>query len=56
MKFPLTIRKWFLTDKIPVKRCETPEEAAAMACFIVSPENSFSAGFIFDLLGGRAAY
>ena len=46
----------YMTDKIPMKRCGTLEEAAAMACFIVSDENSFSTGFTFDLSGGRATY
>jgi 3-oxoacyl-[acyl-carrier protein] reductase len=27
-----------------------------MAAFIVSPENSFTTGFTFDLTGGRAVY
>ena len=46
----------YMTDKIPMKRCGTLEEAANMAVFIVSPENSFSTGFVFDLSGGRATY
>lgn len=44
------------TDKIPMKRCGTLEEIAAMASFIVSPETSFTTGFAFDLSGGRAVY
>lgn len=46
----------YMTDKIPMKRCGSLEELANMACFIVSPENSFSTGFTFDLSGGRATY
>ncbi|TMI95879.1 MAG: SDR family oxidoreductase [Bacteroidetes bacterium] len=46
----------YMTDKIPMKRCGTLDEAANMAVFIVSPENSFSTGFTFDLSGGRATY
>ena len=46
----------YMTDKIPMKRCGTLEEAANMAAFIVSTENSFSTGFTFDLSGGRATY
>lgn len=46
----------YMTDKIPMKRCGTLEEVASMAVFIVSPENSFSTGFTFDLSGGRATY
>jgi len=46
----------YMTDKIPMKRCGTLEEAANIAAFIVSPYNSFSTGFTFDLSGGRATY
>lgn len=46
----------YMTDKIPMKRSGTLEELANMAVFIVSPENSFSTGFTFDLSGGRATY
>jgi len=46
----------YMTDKIPSKRCGTLDEFAAMAEFIVSPENSFTTGFCFDLTGGRATY
>ena len=44
----------YMTEKIPMKRCGTLDEFAAMAAFIVSPENSFTTGFTFDLTGGRA--
>jgi len=46
----------YMTDRIPMKRCGTLDEVASMAVFIVSPENSFSTGFTFDLSGGRASY
>jgi 3-oxoacyl-[acyl-carrier protein] reductase len=46
----------YMTDKIPMKRCGTLEEAASVAAFIVSPEASFSTAFTFDLSGGRATY
>lgn len=46
----------YMTDKIPMKRCGEMGEFAAMAEFIVSPENSFTTGFTFDLSGGRAVY
>lgn len=46
----------YMTDRIPMKRCGSLEEVAAMATFIVSPENSFTTGFTFDLTGGRATY
>lgn len=46
----------YMTDKIPMKRCGTLEEAAGLALYIVSPQNSFTTGFTFDLSGGRATY
>jgi len=46
----------YMTDKIPMKRCGTLQEAANLAMYIVSPENSFTTGFAFDLSGGRATY
>ena len=46
----------YMTDKIPMKRCGTLEEAANMAAYIVSAQNSFTTGFTFDLSGGRARY
>jgi 3-oxoacyl-[acyl-carrier protein] reductase len=44
------------TDKIPMKRCGTLNEVAAIACWIVSREASFNTGVSFDLSGGRAVY
>jgi len=46
----------YMTAKIPMQRLGTIEEVAAMACYIVSDENSFSTGFIYDISGGRATY
>jgi 3-oxoacyl-[acyl-carrier protein] reductase len=46
----------YMTDRIPMKRTGSLEEAAAMSAFIVSRENSFSTGYVFDLSGGRATY
>jgi NAD(P)-dependent dehydrogenase (short-subunit alcohol dehydrogenase family) len=46
----------YMTDKIPMRRCGTLEEFAAMAEFIISPANSFTTAFTFDLSGGRAVY
>lgn len=45
-----------MTDKIPMKRTGSLEEAAAMIAFIVTQERSFTTGFTFDLSGGRATY
>ena len=46
----------YMTAKIPMSRLGEVEEVAAMVSFIVSPENSFSTGFIYDISGGRATY
>ena len=46
----------YMTDKIPMKRCGTLDEFAALASFIVSPAAAFTTGFCFDLTGGRATY
>ncbi|HZH37960.1 MAG TPA: SDR family NAD(P)-dependent oxidoreductase [Flavisolibacter sp.] len=46
----------YMTDKIPMKRCGTLDEAVNLIMYIVSPENSFTTGFTFDLSGGRATY
>lgn len=46
----------YMTEKIPMKRCGTLDEVAAMAAFILSHEAAFTTGFTFDLTGGRAVY
>ncbi len=46
----------YMTAKIPMGRLGQVDEVAAAACFIVSAENSFSTGFIYDISGGRATY
>jgi len=46
----------YMAAKIPMKRMGTPEEVAAIACWIVSDEASFNTGCIFDCSGGRAVY
>lgn len=46
----------YMAAKIPVGRLGTVEEVAAMVSFIVSEENSFSTGFVYDISGGRATY
>ena len=46
----------YMTAKIPMQRLGTVEEVAAISCYIVSDENSFSTGFIYDISGGRATY
>ena len=44
----------YMTDRIPMKRTGTLQEAASMIAFIVSSECAFTTGFTFDLSGGRA--
>jgi 2-dehydro-3-deoxy-L-rhamnonate dehydrogenase (NAD+) len=46
----------YMTAKIPMRRCGTLEELINMSLYIVSPLNSFTTGFTFDLSGGRATY
>ncbi len=46
----------YMTAKIPMGRLGRPEEVAALVSFIVSRENSFSTGFIYDISGGRVTY
>ncbi|MFT3748954.1 MAG: SDR family NAD(P)-dependent oxidoreductase [Agriterribacter sp.] len=46
----------YMTAKIPMQRLGTIDEVAAMCCYIVSEENSFSTGFTYDISGGRATY
>lgn len=46
----------YMTSKIPMGRLGTVEEVAAIACWVVSKEASFTTGTVFDLSGGRATY
>ena len=46
----------YMLSKIPRGRFLELEEAAAMICWLVSPENSFTTAGTFDLSGGRATY
>jgi 2-dehydro-3-deoxy-L-rhamnonate dehydrogenase (NAD+) len=46
----------FMLSKIPRGRFLEVEEAAKMIVWLVSPENSFTTGAVFDLSGGRATY
>ncbi|MDW3225200.1 MAG: SDR family NAD(P)-dependent oxidoreductase [Paracoccaceae bacterium] len=46
----------FMLSKIPRGRFLELKEAAAMICWLVSRENSFTTGSAFDLSGGRATY
>jgi 3-oxoacyl-[acyl-carrier protein] reductase len=46
----------FMLSRIPRGRFLLVEEVAAMVAWLVSQENSFTTGAVFDLSGGRATY
>jgi 3-oxoacyl-[acyl-carrier protein] reductase len=46
----------YMLSKIPRNRFVQVEEIAAMVAWLVSAENSFTTGAVFDLSGGRATY
>jgi 2-dehydro-3-deoxy-L-rhamnonate dehydrogenase (NAD+) len=46
----------FMLSKIPRGRFLLVEEVASMVAWLVSQENSFTTGAVFDLSGGRATY
>jgi 2-dehydro-3-deoxy-L-rhamnonate dehydrogenase (NAD+) len=45
-----------ILSKIPRGRFVLVEELASMVSWLVSKENSFTTGAVFDLSGGRATY
>ena len=46
----------YMLSKIPRNRFVTVDEMASMVAWMVSDENSFTTGAVFDLSGGRATY
>jgi NAD(P)-dependent dehydrogenase (short-subunit alcohol dehydrogenase family) len=46
----------YMLSKIPRGRFVAVDEIAAMVAWLLSAENSFSTGAVFDLSGGRATY
>jgi 2-dehydro-3-deoxy-L-rhamnonate dehydrogenase (NAD+) len=46
----------YMLSKIPRGRFVEIEEIAAMVAWLVSEDNSFTTGAVFDLSGGRATY
>ena len=46
----------FMLSKIPRGRFLKVEEVSSMVAWLVSEENSFTTGAVFDLSGGRASY
>jgi NAD(P)-dependent dehydrogenase (short-subunit alcohol dehydrogenase family) len=46
----------FMLSRIPRGRFVEVDEISAMVAWLVSEENSFTTGAVFDLSGGRATY
>src|SRR5207244_13409426 len=46
----------YMVERIPLGRVGTPEEVAALICWLASEECSFSTGATYDISGGRAVY
>jgi 2-dehydro-3-deoxy-L-rhamnonate dehydrogenase (NAD+) len=46
----------YMLSKIPRGRFLEVNEVASMVAWLVSEENSFTTGAVFDLSGGRATY
>jgi 3-oxoacyl-[acyl-carrier protein] reductase len=46
----------YMVERIPMGRMGTPEEVAALVCWLASGECSFSTGATYDASGGRAVY
>jgi 3-oxoacyl-[acyl-carrier protein] reductase len=46
----------YMIERIPMGRMGTPEEVAALVCWLASEECSFSTGATYDISGGRAVY
>ena len=46
----------YMLSKIPLNRFLKVEELASMVSWLVSEENSYTTGAVFDLSGGRATY
>ena len=46
----------YMVERIPLGRTGTPEEVAALICWLASDECTFSTGAAYDISGGRAVY
>jgi 3-oxoacyl-[acyl-carrier protein] reductase len=46
----------YMVERIPMGRMGSPDEVAALVCWLASEECSFSTGAVFDISGGRATY
>jgi len=46
----------YMVERIPMGRIGTPDEVAALVCWLASEQCSFSTGATYDISGGRAVY
>ncbi len=46
----------YMVERIPMGRMGSPDEVAALICWLASEECSFSTGATYDISGGRAVY
>ncbi len=46
----------YMVERIPMGRMGSPDEVAALVCWLASEECSFSTGATYDISGGRATY
>jgi 3-oxoacyl-[acyl-carrier protein] reductase len=46
----------YMVERIPMGRMGSPDEVAALACWLASEDCSFSTGATYDISGGRAVY
>jgi 2-dehydro-3-deoxy-L-rhamnonate dehydrogenase (NAD+) len=46
----------YMVERIPMGRMGSPDEVAALICWLASDECSFSTGATYDISGGRAVY
>jgi len=46
----------YMVERIPMGRMGTPDEVAALICWLASEECSFSTGATYDISGGRAVF
>jgi 2-dehydro-3-deoxy-L-rhamnonate dehydrogenase (NAD+) len=46
----------YMVERIPMGRMGSPDEVAALVCWLASEECSFSTGATYDIPGGRAVY
>jgi 3-oxoacyl-[acyl-carrier protein] reductase len=46
----------YMIERVPMGRMGSPEEVAALVCWLASDECSFSTGATYDISGGRAVF